>query len=86
MRVEQKIEAAIELLNVRCDALPQAAHLEVTECIVKLRKALKIASEHNIKPGQCRGGKNCTCCCAGCDCGCINDCPQFRSQRHANER
>ncbi len=26
---------------------------------------------------QCPGGRGCTCCGSGCDCGCRNDCPRF---------
>lgn len=29
-------------------------------------------------PFGCPGGYGCTCCRAGCDCGCRDDCPVFR--------
>lgn len=79
LTAEQRIEAAIELLDLRCDSLPRLAHREVTECVVKLRTALDIAAK-NLRLDQCRGGRRCTCCSSGCDCGCRNDCPQWKSQ------
>ena len=31
-----------------------------------------------LEPGPCPGGRQCTCCGPGCDCGCRDACPVFR--------
>ncbi len=83
--VVDRIEAAIELLDVRVSSAPRLAMLEITECVGKLRRASELIAR-DILPGQCAGGQNCTCCCSGCDCGCRDSCPQWITQAEKLER
>lgn len=68
---EERIQEIVDIAVGRKPMLPIPA-MEIT------KDELDAAVTRSGK--QCHGGKYCTCCSSGCDCGCRDECPAFRAR------